>query len=94
MDDVLLFAGDQSPAHIQSQTQDLIFAVLTRHIFFQRRQQLHPDVNIPPDPVLVGRIPDILTGYHIRAAGKLLHEQVFPYKLFHLLFEICRDLFP
>ena len=26
--------------------------------------------------------------------GKLLHEQVFPYKIFHLLFEICRDLFP
>ena len=91
VDDAVLLAGQQSIAHVQPQAEHGGLLVLRTQRLPQRIQQLHTDVNIPADAVVVLDEPHVIAADHILAAAQLLGQAVFVHQLAHLVFIMGRD---
>ena len=91
VDDILPVAGDQRAAHLDAQRADGILAVDAAQRFFQRKKQLHADVNVPADVVVVPDIADVIAGHSVRAAVQRLHQAVLAHQFFHPVFVVGGD---
>ena len=54
-------------------------------------QQLHADVNVPADAILVLDVSDVMAADHIGAAVQRLHQAVLAHQLFHAVFVVGGD---
>ena len=68
VDDLMLLAGQQGVAHLQPQPKHNTFPIFRTQHLLQRAQQLHTDVNIPADAVVVLHTFHVVTGNYIFAA--------------------------
>ena len=93
MDDVFLLASLQCVAQIQAQFEYRFFPVFLTQCFFQWAQKVHSDVNIPAQAALLLDILDVVAGYNVPTAAKLLHQAVLPDQVTHLVFIVGRDAF-
>ena len=83
----------QGAAHIQSQPDHLAFVIPVFQPELQGRQQLHADIDIPADAVVVLNRPQILAVHHVGVFSQLLHEGIFPHQILHPFLKMGGDAF-
>ena len=91
VDDVFFFAGGQGGTQVFSYGYNSLFAVFRGQYLFQRSQQLHADIQIPADAVLVLNIAQIQTVDDIGAAAEPLHHTVLAHQIFQLVGKVRGD---
>ena len=69
MDDMLLFAGNQGIAQACAQLQDGFLRVFRGQNLFQRCQQLHADIQVPADAIVMLNIAQVQTVDDVGAAA-------------------------
>ena len=91
VDDIALMAAIQRAAQIQAQADHPALVIPVIQPDLQGLQQLHADIDVPADAVIMLDRPQILAVYHIGIFPQLLHEGIFPHQLLHLLLKVGSD---
>ena len=96
MDDIVLLADLQRAAQVDAQMDDFSPGegmVLTQ-IIGDRRQQLHPDEDIPTQTILVGEQRMILVADNVAVALEFAHQGDLPVQVTDIIPEIGGRPFP
>ena len=84
VNDIFVFAQDQSIAQVHAQLDDLLLIINLAHAVHQWGQQLHLDEHIPADTILMLDVPDIVAVDHIGMALDIQHQRVLPGNIFQI----------
>ena len=93
VDDVIFFAQDQSVADIPGNADNGIVGDLLGKHLGQRGQQLHLDIDIPTNAVLMLHIAHIITADDVGAAVHFAHQGVFRDDALQMIPEGAGDAF-
>ncbi len=76
VDDVVLFAGHQRLAHVDGEFHHRLLRWVHRQGLGHRRQQLHLDVDVPAEAVLMLDILHVVAVHHVGVALQLAHQGI------------------
>jgi len=94
VDDVVSLADLQRFAHVDPHFDDIPDRqCIVSEIFEQRRQKLHPDIDIPAELVLQLLDLMIFETDDIAVPSQLGHQNELGYDILHHALKVCRDAF-